>query len=288
MKTPCTPSTRDLLGRVQKLTLKDEQSKAVADACDAALAVLGNDHGGLPPAAAAPLPRSPPQDQENDLGFQTPPAALRRRKLSFVVTPPRIEKKASASDDRFDGHLNGSSHDAAAPAASIAQPSFPLLSQEDLAVAPTLCRKRLDNVINDPNGSDSNRVGNVFKRHVPMHSPIAGLTNSVVNIEFVAKLMAETAQERAGDDSASMQQPHFHQQGAVDPRRVAIYPRRESFLAKHSFPILDEAVPGEDAGDAANEQPVQGLMLPRALKMRKTSREDLQDLIQSEKELFSL
>jgi hypothetical protein len=201
----------------------------VADAIDAALAILADDHDGNRGA-----------NEDTEFGFQTPPAAIRRRKFSFVVTPPRI---------------NVLDHDDAAAATAKESITAPSTGRKRIrpALPPMLPGSpefKTGGSLSDSNSS----ICSAFKRHVPIHSPIAGLT-SVVNVEFMAKLMDTSA--------GSAQQP-------VEPRCEPLRPRH-SFLAKHAFPILEE----DDDETSQQQQQVppaeqrQGLTLPRALKMRK-------------------
>ncbi|KAG7343325.1 hypothetical protein IV203_021270 [Nitzschia inconspicua] len=258
---PATPCTQALL-RLTRMKLEDTWH-------------YYDDEAEVPNANAQspPLPHNQcngmeVDDDESSSIFQTP-STTRRRKLSFVVTPPRLGKQTMRSEEgKTHEHLTSSSQtdnseqrssntfgrkrtrggvSVAASTAGVLPPMLPA-SPELFAPAPP--------------------TSTFGRRLLPIHSPIAGISGTL-NMEFVAKL-----KEEEGCNGTEERRPS-------SPK--AILQHRESFLARHAFPIL------EDEEDPERNRTFDGtLPCTRALKMRRRIREeDYDGLLRAERELLS-
>lgn len=265
--TPATPCTQALLG-LRQMKLNDENRM----------------HADLDENIPCPDGAYPHVSGENGESassiFQTP-STTRQRKLSFVVTPPRIEKKSLMEELHQDEHRH---HNNDAPSTSQAQ-------QEQLgSIQSSNCRKRTRGGAVNPvppmfpgspefsSTAASTSTSNVFGRHRPIHSPIAGIA-STLNMEFMAQLGAEPSSHNNND---SWNEQRFS--------RMAVMEQRDSFLARHSFPILEDDDEEERRSNEAHGSSSSNVLgTTRALKMRRRCRyEDYDGFLQAEKELLSL
>ncbi|KAG7372489.1 hypothetical protein IV203_018632 [Nitzschia inconspicua] len=257
---PATPCTQALMG-LTRMKLEDTWHYY--------------DREAQVPNANAQSPLLPPKqcndrevdEDESSSIFQTP-STTRRRKLSFVVTPPRLGKLNIESEEaEMQENLASSSQpenseqrssntfgrkrsrdvSVAAPTAGILPPMLPASPEFFAPALPT---------------------STFGRRLLPIHSPIAGISG-LLNMEFVAKL-----KEEEGCNVTEERRPSS---------QMAIVQHRESFLARHAFPVL------EDEEDLERNRTFDGtLPCTRALKMRRRIREeDYDSLLRAERELLS-
>lgn len=232
-------------------------------------------------AAAAPDGGLTPHHQEDNAAalqednsyavFQTPSESHRN-----VVTPPPIEKRhnfRSEENDHqdenvapeicgSDNSVNRKRTRAAAASATTTSSAPPMFPRSPEFIP----------------GAVAAESSSVFRRHLPIHSPIAGLA-STVNVAFLAQLVDGKSEEESFPTSS--------EDTTTLSSRVMALSRRDSFLARHSFPILeDDELKMSAAAAAAAESSV--LSCTRVLKMRRRCPDEVLDgLLQAERELLS-
>jgi hypothetical protein len=274
--TPATPCTRALLHlneRVEQMNIRGDHRHAPDNTITIADIVMAH------PPPSDPLKYSDAEDDlSNSSMFQTPSSNF---KLSLVVTPRRLEMAACEVEDNLLGlqdqlpppllpsqtephgrkRTRGGTTQLELPQPPRPPPMLPIFLED-----------------NSPLEGDVNVIKNtnVFARHIPIHSPIAGIA-STLNMEFMAQLIKDdgtTAISRLSSSPCS--------------RRLVLQ-HHDSFTAQHFFPVLDDQEDGEQRS-INNEQPSGGGLVScrQALKMRRLCRreEEYDGFLQVEKKLL--
>jgi hypothetical protein len=259
--TPATPCSRALFylrDQVERLKLQDDYHESLNISGTNANVEL------LPPT-----PTVPPQDPNAydkpsySLILQTPSS---NGTLSIVVTPPQIDKK-TATEEADD--LRGLHENFPPPTLpSQKEPNCrkrtrgdaiqhqllpPLTSHPPMLPSSLECHASCRSEVNSRNNN------NVFGRLLAIHSPIAGIV-STLNVEFMAQFLESGEATVSSPLSLS---PHARSV-------MVMLEHRDSFLAKHSFPVLDDKE-GEGQRSTNNEQHGGGSLVSctPALKMRR-------------------
>jgi hypothetical protein len=271
--TPCTRALCFLSDRVEQMKLQDGYHQASSGS-------ETNDILMVQPAPPSPQDADEEEDSFFSSKFQTPSS---RGKLPLVVTPPRIEKKAAFQP--VNDHNGLQEYLPTPPLPPQTEPHGRKRSRGDAIQHPQLSPTRPPPIFPSsleghcPGRSDVTKINSndVFGRLIPIHSPIAGIA-SLPNVEFMAQLSED-------DDTAAISRL------SLSPlsRRVLIMEHRDSFLARHSFPVLDDQAE-EQLRSHSNEQPGDGGLVNcmQALKMRRRCRreEGYEDVLQVEKKLL--
>mmetsp|Transcript_16247 Transcript_16247/g.30147 ORF Transcript_16247/g.30147 Transcript_16247/m.30147 type:complete len:232 (-) Transcript_16247:449-1144(-) len=173
--------------------------------------------------------------------FQTPISAVadNREELflssSFVVTPPRIETDRVEEDEgSSSGRKRRMTHHHQCPP--------PMLPESPELV-----------------GDHATMSSNVFERHIPIHSPIAGISNGTLNLNFIAKIQKVALQEEEA------------QQRRQDRERSTTASKRDYFSIANSFPDLEDE---DDSSDSIATVNTTRRGLTRALKMRRQEKDE--------------
>jgi hypothetical protein len=274
---PATPCTRALLylnERVEQMKLQGNHHHAPDNTVTIADVVMVH-----PPPSAPPKYSDAEDDLSNSSMFQTPSSNF---KLSLVVTPRRLEMQAACEEE--DNLLGLQEQLPPPPLPSQTEPHGRKRTRgtaKHELPQPPRPPPMLPTFLEDisPLGGVVNVIKNtnVFARHIPIHSPIAG-TTSTPNTEFMAQLIKDDGTTAIARLSCS-----------PFSRRLVLE-HQDSFMAQHSFPVLDDQEDGEHRS-INNEEPGGGgglVSCRQALKMRRLCRreEDYDGFLQVEKELL--